>query len=95
MMLRVIQTVPGLLTRTEFKSLVFKRDQSRCVVCGAEGKDAHHLIPRKRFTDGGYYLDNGVTLCYDCHYDAETGKITAPELRKLAGIKFLRLPTPP
>jgi hypothetical protein len=89
-----VAKVTGLLTRTMFKELVFQRDQSKCVVCGAEAKDAHHLIPRKSFKDGGYYLDNGVALCYDCHYDAEQGVPTAGQLRVLAGIKTLRLPTP-
>jgi len=33
-----------LLTRDEFREGVFKRDNYKCVVCGAPAKDAHHII---------------------------------------------------
>lgn len=82
-----------LLTRDQFKLLVFKRDYSRCVVCKSIAVDAHHLIERKLFSDGGYYLDNGVSLCEDHHMDAESTKISVESLRLLANIKNIVLPT--
>jgi len=45
-----------LLTRDQFREAVFARDKGRCVICGAEGKDAHHIMERSLFDDGGYYL---------------------------------------
>lgn len=56
-----------LLRRDEFREAVFGRDVGACVVCGAPGQDAHHLVERRLFTGpgeaGGYFVDNGATLC--------------------------------
>lgn len=60
-----------LLTRDEFRNAVFERDKHTCVMCGLLGQDAHHIIERRLFPDGGYYLDNGATLCGPCHIKAE------------------------
>ena len=84
----------SLLTRQQFKEFVFARDNYRCIVCHDEAKDAHHLIARAKFHDGGYYLDNGVALCYACHLLAEDGTYTAQHLRTLAGIVRIVLPRP-
>lgn len=39
--------VSGLLTRQQFKELVFSRDRSLCVVCGAEAKYVFTLLDKK------------------------------------------------
>ncbi len=75
-----------LLDRTEFKRLVFNRDGGRCVVCKMDAVDAHHLIPRKDFIDGGYFLNNGVALCAVCHTLAESQELSAAGLRVYAGL---------
>jgi hypothetical protein len=54
--------------------------------------DAHHLIDRSLFEDGGYYLDNGVSLCSEHHLQAERTTISCKDLRKLAGIVNVILP---
>lgn len=76
-----------LLTREDFKKIVFERDNHKCVVCGQPAVDAHHIIDRALWTDGGYYLDNGVSLCPEHHMKAENTSIGTHELRVLAGIK--------
>src|SRR5208337_195186 len=81
-----------LLTRDEFREGVFARDRHRCVNCGKAGVDAHHIIERRLFPDGGYYLDNGVTLCADCHLAAEATLISCETLRFQAGIPTVILP---
>lgn len=81
-----------LLTREEFKESVFKRDGNKCVMCMMPAVDAHHLMERKLFPDGGYYLDNGVSLCSEHHLEAEKCDITVEELRTAAGIKQIVLP---
>ena len=86
-----------LLTRDEFREAVFARDGYKCVVCGSRenGLDAHHIIDRKLFYNGGYYLSNGVSLCEECHLLAETSqdKLFSPRaLRKKAGIMEVILP---
>lgn len=97
-----------LLTRDQFRTAVFERDGYKCVMCGAQvghqnhegghpGRlDAHHIIERRLWTDGGYYLDNGATLCdfgfHGCHLSAETTEISVEDIRHAAGITNIVLP---
>ncbi len=96
-----------LLTRDEFRAAVLDRDGHKCVWCGyspsgmgAAGRarlDAHHIMERRLFPDGGYYLDNGATLCsrtgYEsCHLLAEQTLISPDSLRRRIGINRIVLP---
>ena len=87
-----IEPKDPLLTREEFKSLVFARSHNKCVFCGAPAVDAHHIMDRKLFIDGGYYLNNGVAVCGDHHWQCETTEITLPEVYRAAGIKKPTMP---
>ena len=82
-----------LLTRDEFRQQVFERDNHQCVMCDKQGKDAHHILERRLFEDGGYYLSNGATLCEEHHLQAETTNLSCDEIREAAGIKDFALPT--
>jgi hypothetical protein len=80
------------MERSDFRAAVFARDHGKCVVCGVDGVDAHHIIERRLWPDGGYHIDNGVTLCADCHIKAEQ-TILSPELLRLrAGIPSILIP---
>jgi len=85
-----------LLTRDFFRESVFRRDDWKCVVCKMPAADAHHLIERRLFDEagehGGYFLDNGVSLCELHHLEAERTSISPSHLRGLAGIKEIILP---
>ncbi len=90
---------PKLLTRDEFRAAVFNRDGHRCVFCGAtadnthEGKlDAHHIIERRLWPDGGYYLDNGATVCEAHHLECEQTVISVEYVRRAAGITKILVP---
>lgn len=84
-----------LLTRDQFRKV---RDGHRCCVCGAPATrsdvqlDAHHLIERRLWADGGYYLENGATVCGPCHLKAEQTLISCEELRERCGINRFPLP---
>jgi hypothetical protein len=78
--------------REQFKKAVFKRDKNRCVICEKKAVDAHHIIDRSLWPDGGYHLDNGASLCDDHHHDSENGIITCDQLRRMAGITRVLLP---
>lgn len=82
---------PKLLTRDEFRAAVFARDGG-CVVCEGEGQDAHHIMERRLWPDGGYYLDNGATLCGPCHIKAERTDISCELIRHYARINRVLLP---
>lgn len=81
-----------LLSRDEFRAGVFARDKYKCVVCGAPAQDAHHIIERRLFHNGGYYLDNGTSVCGPCHIRAEETTLTCEEIRTAAGIRRVVLP---
>lgn len=81
-----------LLSREQFKQQVFERSQQLCVVCNAPAVDAHHILERKLFSDGGYYLNNGAAVCAACHLLCEYTTIGAEELRKAAHIAITVCP---
>jgi len=53
----------------EWREAVFKRDNYTCKDCGVKGGylQAHHIKQVKDFPEKIYELNNGVTLCVDCH----------------------------
>lgn len=75
-----------LLTRDQFRESVFKRDMNTCVMCPAPAVDAHHIIERRLFDDGGYYISNGASLCERCHIEAEMTNISVEDLREKCNI---------
>lgn len=81
-----------LLTRDKFRENVFKRDSGKCLICSALAQDVHHIIERKLFKNGGYYLENGASVCSPCHIKAEQTLIPCDQLRNLANIRSIVLP---
>lgn len=62
--------------REAFRNAVYKRDNHTCKVCGYKPVldaelDAHHITDRTELPNGGYVLENGITLCPTCHKKAE------------------------
>jgi len=81
-----------LLSRDDFREGVFKRDNHTCIMCQNPAQDAHHILERRLFSDGGYYISNGASLCGECHLKAETTEISVEEIREKLGIKKKVLP---
>ncbi|MFA5152837.1 MAG: HNH endonuclease, partial [Clostridia bacterium] len=81
-----------LLTRDAFRNSVFERDGHLCVICKELAVDAHHIIERRLFTDGGYYIDNGASLCEKHHRLAESTELSCDEIREKASITEIVLP---
>jgi len=66
--------------RRKFREVCLKRDKLTCVMCGLKAAffekaeelfDVHHITDRSLIVSGGYVLENGITLCNDCHIKAE------------------------
>lgn len=83
---------PKLLTRDEFREGVFKRDGHKCVFCGQPAVDAHHIIERRIWGNGGYFLNNGASVCEEHHLACERTDISVEEVREKCGITKPVLP---
>lgn len=55
----------------EWRQKVYERDGFLCTICKIPGKrlNAHHIKPWTHFPELRYDLDNGQTVCADCHKD--------------------------
>jgi 5-methylcytosine-specific restriction endonuclease McrA len=76
------------LVRAAFRKAVFTRDGYKCRICTKPGADrqsgvtphkgevvdldAHHICDRHLLPHGGYVLENGISVCSDCHLKAES-----------------------
>lgn len=81
-----------LLSREKFNELTFKRDKHKCVFCDNNKIVAHHIIERKLFSDGGYYIDNSASVCDEHHWAVEKTDISVEDVRKACGITNILLP---
>lgn len=66
---------------TTWRQKVFKRDNWTCQNCGRRGKilHPHHIVSVKQCVDIEnldliYDVNNGITLCFDCHWDEHRKK---------------------
>jgi hypothetical protein len=83
---------PKLLSRDAFRDAVFARDHHKCVFCGAPAKDAHHVLERRLWPDGGYYLENGASVCEAHHLACERTTISVEEVRHACGTTKIVVP---
>lgn len=81
-------TPANLLLRTtqqykDWRTAVFVRDNFTCQECGVRGGDlqADHIKPFSTYPDLRFSLENGRTLCVDCHRQTPTyGTRNIPQL---------------
>lgn len=54
---------------SEWRRKVFERDEYKCIKCRGRGSslNAHHILNHSEHTDLRLDINNGVTLCYECH----------------------------
>jgi hypothetical protein len=62
------------------------------VLCGAQAQDAHHILERRLWPDGGYILDNLASVCGHCHLLCEQTYYSVEEVREAAGITKVVVP---
>lgn len=80
---------PTLLDRDSFREQVFEREDNTCLVpwCDTPAVDAHHIIEREQWDNGGYYLPNGAALCETHHRHAERSLIPPQALWRWLGVE--------
>ncbi len=83
---------PILLARKAFEEAVFERDGHTCVFCDEPAQDAHHILERRLWPDGGYYIDNGASVCGKHHMDCEMTIISVEAVREACGITRAVIP---
>lgn len=71
--------------RDQAREECFARDEGRCVLCDAPARDAHHILERRLWPDGGYVLDNLASVCGHCHLLCEQTVVSVEELRHAIG----------
>ena len=66
---------------------VFERDNYTCIECGLRGVhlNADHIKPFAYFPELRLNLDNGRTLCINCHSKTDTYKGKAINYKKIYG----------
>ena len=78
-------------------NLIKERDNYTCQICAKHGVNlnAHHLNAWKSFPEQRFDLDNGVTLCTDCHKEFHSqygyGDNTREQFNEYAASKTLVL----
>jgi 5-methylcytosine-specific restriction endonuclease McrA len=56
-----------------WRKAVLTRDGRRCVKCGSDQSlHADHVLPRRTHPELRLEIDNGRTLCADCHKKTDT-----------------------
>jgi hypothetical protein len=77
------------MTRQEFKESVFAATKGKCCVpnCTCDAVDAHHIMNRHLWANGGYILSNGAALCEKHHLEAERGVITPRQCMEYMGVE--------
>lgn len=83
--------------RKIFNEECLKRDHNRCVFCDrTEDLDVYHITDRHEMANGGYVINNGITVCPEHHLLCEDFHITGicllgyspEELYKLIGSSY-------
>src|SRR4030065_2124982 len=62
---------------THWRKAVYDKDKYTCQICGAKDKylNAHHIKPFKDYPELRFDINNGITLCEDCHKDIHKSHI--------------------
>ena len=85
-----------LMTRDAFREAILERDGHKCVLCSEPAKEAHHIMERRLFQAedefGGYFIDNGASVCGPCHIKCEETTVSVEDVRHAAGIKKIIMP---
>lgn len=71
---RTRHVLQGQVEYKFWREAVFKRDNYTCIWCGDKGVylQADHIKPWSEYPELRFAIDNGRTLCRECHYQTES-----------------------
>ena len=66
----------GRVEYIEWRKSIYLRDSYTCSICGETGGrlNAHHIKSWKNFPEFRYSINNGATLCKNCHKEVHKNK---------------------
>jgi len=84
------EKIRNSLEYNNWRKAVFERDNYTCQKCGANHTylNAHHIKSFAEFPDERFNVDNGITLCVNCHtgtdnYGRKNRKIKNPKIKQI------------
>lgn len=81
-----------LLRPTNFQREVLSRDHHACVCCRSTDVVVAHLLNQQLWSDGGFYVENGVTVCREHELELKRTNLSLETLREAARIPYALTP---
>jgi len=76
----------------KFRKHVMKKYNDKCVLCGStENLEVHHILPKSKYPQYEFYINNCVPLCKSCHQPITLEFLPSNEKYVLNRIKQLNL----
>ena len=58
----------------KWSKIIKSLDDNKCAICNSTTKlNSHHIKERHEYPELSDVLENGITLCYNCHYAIHGG----------------------
>jgi hypothetical protein len=80
------------MDRSEVAEQVISRDGGRCVICGIEAGELHHLLDPRLWETGSSPAENVVVVCADHKRACQSDEIPVDSIRQAAGLAPCRPP---
>lgn len=79
--------------RERFNYVCRRRDKFKCKICdihesAVPGLEVHHITNRNLMPNGGYVLENGITVCPEHHVVLEAGMMSEQAQYQLIGSSY-------
>lgn len=75
------------MQRLTWSDKVKARDENKCALCGSiDHLQAHHIKPQILYPECSEDIDNGVTLCKECHQKTHGGHFAGYKVLPVNGI---------